>query len=218
VEAELLFGLRQAARWKQPISSERKTLVRKHRKRGAGRSAGLLYIVMSWKLQITQAKPNPVGKDKNKWTPKPDHLLGEWADFKNVGDAAVRLSLIHVAHLEFSTNCVAKEKPVIYWSGSAGTTVQPGEIVRLHTGRSKDASQMATVDRGGVNYHVYAESGSFVLNNDCGDTVSLWWKGNDGNFNHEDVASYDANPPDGAILYRSGSKLVVSALAGLYGT
>lgn len=171
---------------------------------------------MSWKLQITQAKPNPVGKDKNRWSPKPDHLLGEWVDLKNVGDGSVTLSLIHVAHREFSANCVPKDKPVIYWTGSGMITVQPGEIVRLHTGRSNDSWQMAAADRVGVTYHAYAESGSFVLNNDCGDAVSVWWKGSDGAFNHEDTASYDANPPDGAILYRSGHKLVASTLAGLY--
>jgi hypothetical protein len=171
---------------------------------------------MSWKLQITQAKPNPAGKDKNRWSPKPDHLLGEWVDMKNVGDGSVSLSLIHLAHREFSGNCIPKDKPVVYWSGLSGISLQPGEIVRVHTGRSQDAWQMAAIDQIGVNYHAYAESGSFVLNNDCGDSISVWWKGSDGNFNHEDVATYDANPPDGAILYRSGSKLVASALAGLF--
>lgn len=171
---------------------------------------------MSWKLQITQTKPNPAGKDKNRWSPKADHLLGEWVDLRNIGGASVTLSLIHLAHREYSDNCVRKEKPVIYWTGSSATIVQPGETVRLHTGRSSDAWQMASADRSGVNYHAYAESGSFVLNNDCGDEMSIWWKGSDGNFHLEDVAGYDANPPDGAILYRSGNKLVASALAGLY--
>lgn len=134
---------------------------------------------MSWQIQITKAKPNPAGKDKTKWTPKPEQLLGEWADLKNVGDANVSLSAIHLAHREFAAGCVLKDAPVIYWNGP-NTVLKVGETVRVHTGRSGDSWAMAAVDKSGVEHHAYAEKGSFVLNNDCGDGLSVWWKDQDG--------------------------------------
>ena len=155
---------------------------------------------MSWQIQITKAKPNPVGKDKSKWTPKPEQLLGEWADLKNVGDANVSLSAMHLAHREFSAGCVPKDAPVIYWNGPS-TVLKVGETVRVHTGRSGDSWAMAAVDKSGVEHHAYGEKGSFVLNNDCGDALTVWWKDKDGKWHCDDSATYDVSPPEGAILY-----------------
>lgn len=162
---------------------------------------------MSWKIQITRAKPNPAGKDKSRGTPIPAQLLGEWVDLKNIGDGSVSFSTLHLANSEFSHNCTITKQAAIYWTGVSGQ-LSPGEIVRVHTGRSYDSHLMATDDKLGVNYHAYAERGSFVLNNDCGDNLSVWWKSSDGKWNQDDVASYDPNPPEGEILQRVGSKLV----------
>jgi len=62
-------------------------------------------------------------------------------------------------------------------------------------------------DRFGVDIHAYAERGSFVLNNDCGDVISVWWIDSDKKFHREDSAEYDPDPPEGAILKRVGPKL-----------
>jgi hypothetical protein len=70
----------------------------------------------------------------------------------------------------------------------------------------------AAVDKTGVEYHTYAEKGSFVLNNDCGDCLPVWWKDKDGNWHCHDSATPDGNPPEGVILYRSGTKLIAGSL------
>jgi len=170
---------------------------------------------MSWQIQIVRAKPNPAGKDKDKSTPKSDQLLGEWVDLKNVGDESVALSTLNLANIEFSAGCVPNPNPVIYWTGLQSAILQPGQTIRVHTGRSGESWRMASVDQQGVDYHAYAERGTFVLNNRCGDTLSVWWKGNDNKWYSDDSASYEPNVPEGAILHRVGNKLVASSLAGL---
>ncbi|HMO49582.1 MAG TPA: hypothetical protein PKE26_03330 [Kiritimatiellia bacterium] len=163
---------------------------------------------MAWTMRIERAKPNPLGKDKTgAGYPKLNQLLGEWVDLKNIGDQSVDLSQLHLAHLEFSAGCKPKERPVIYWNGKAGTILGPGQVARIHTGRSSDSHQMDLVDQFGADIHSYAESGSFVLNNDCGDVMSVWWKDREGNLHRDDAAGYDPNPPEGAILTRVGPKL-----------
>jgi hypothetical protein len=167
------------------------------------------YTKMSWKIEIHRAKPNPVGKDKSGNNPIASQLLGEWVDLKNTGDAAVDLSHLNLAHREFDDKCIAKAEPKIYWSGSRGVILQPSQIVRVHTGRRRDATLMNAVDQNGVHVHEYAESGSFVLNNKCGDTLSVWWQSDaDKKWHLEDTASYAANPSEGKLLQRVGDKLV----------
>ncbi len=53
----------------------------------------------------------------------------------------------------------------------------------------------------------YAEKGSFVLNNKCGDTLSVWWKHGD-NWHKDDEAGYRPNPQEGKVLQRVGDGLV----------
>jgi hypothetical protein len=161
---------------------------------------------MPWKIQISRAKPNPAGKDKAGNQPLGSQLLGEWVDLKNVGDAAVALSALHLAHTEFGVQCVPKPQPSIYWDGPAGTTLRPGEIVRVHTGKSRDSSLMKAEDNSGVHYHSYAERGSFVLNNVCGDNLSVWWQHGD-KWHRNDQARYAPNPPEGKVLQRVGENL-----------
>lgn len=161
---------------------------------------------MSWKIEIHRAKPNPTGKDKAGNIPIASQLLGEWVDLKNTGDAPVALSTLHLANTEYNEHCVAKPNPVTYWNGEAGVSLQPGEVLRVHTGRKRDASLMAAEDKSGVHKHSYADKGSFVLNNRCGDNLSVWWKHGD-TWNKDDSAGYSPNPPEGKILNRMGAVL-----------
>jgi hypothetical protein len=161
---------------------------------------------VSWKIEIHRAKPNPTGKDKAGNTPIASQLLGEWVDLKNVGDAAVSLSSLHLANREFDGSCRVKTNAQIYWTGPSSVTLSPGQIVRIHTGRSRDAASMSAEDQLGVNCHSYAEKGTFVLNNKCGDTLSVWWKHGD-NWHKDDEATYGPNPTEGRILQRVGSGL-----------
>ncbi len=165
---------------------------------------------MPWQIQINRAKPNPAGKDKSGSYPIPQQLLGEWVDLKNIGDANVTLSMLHLSDTDFGLGCVAKQA-TIYWNGSQHTTLKPGEIVRVHTGKSADAASMRSEDKSGIHYHAYAEKGNFVLNNTCGDTLAVWYKGKNGAWQKDDGAGYSPKPPEGSVLYRVGGILVPAA-------
>ena len=169
---------------------------------------------MSWTLRIVRAKPNPKGKDLDSLgSPKPEKVLGEWVDIYNQGDAEVNLSRIHLCHQEFLQNHVPKDGYTPYWNGGIGEILKPGQSIRVHTGKKAYSYAMDSVDATGVNYHSFAEKGHYVLNNACGDTISLFWKDASNNWQREDLVKYAPNPPDGAILIRSGDMLVHSYAA-----
>jgi hypothetical protein len=162
---------------------------------------------MSWKIEIHRAKPNPTGKDKAGNTPIASQLLGEWVDLKNTGDAAVSLSTLRLANREFDGSCRVKTNTQIFWTGPSSGSLNPGQIVRVHTGRSRDAASMSAVDQQGVHYRAYAEKGNFVLNNSCGDTLSVLWKSGESWYT-DDEAAYAPNPTEGKVLQRVGKSLV----------
>jgi len=162
---------------------------------------------MAWKILICRAKPNPAGKDRAGGYPRHEQLLGEWVDLRNTGDAAVVLSTIHLSNMQFSQNCIPNGQPNIYWNGSSNQTLAPGQILRVHTGKSTYSYLMSDEDKIGVDLHVYAEKGNFVLNNKCGDVLAVLWRYNN-EWRKEDGSFYDPNPPEGAILKRVGDKLV----------
>ncbi len=164
--------------------------------------------IMAWQIEIHRAKPNPKGKDKVAGFPIPHQLLAEWVDLRNSGDANVALSTLHLSDTDFGPGCEAKQA-TIYWNGSANTVLKPGEIVRVHTGRSTSASSMLIEDALGVNHHAYAERGNFVLNNSCGDRLAVWFKhSKTGEWIRDDTAAYAPNPPEAAVLYRVGASLI----------
>ena len=164
--------------------------------------------IMSWKIQIYRAKPNPAGKDTSHGRPLAAQLLGEWVDLKNVGDGPAAISILYLSNTEFGPGCVVTQAAKNYWNGPSNGSIKPGEIARVHTGRSGDAWQMQAVDKEGVTHHFYAESGLFVLNNDCGDNLGLTWKTSEGKWLTDDAASYRPRPAEGKILQRIGSELV----------
>lgn len=168
---------------------------------------------MSWQIQIHKAKPNPQGKDKPRYgQPDQAQLLAEWVDLKNIGDAGVSLSRLHLAHIEFDEHGQPKQNPTIYWNGPASDTLMPGKTVRVHTGKSSGSAQMHQTDRVGPDLHSYAERTNFALNNKNGDTLSVWWRTAEKEWKKEDQAPYDPNPAEGAIQVRQGAKLVPAAV------
>jgi hypothetical protein len=173
------------------------------------------------KLYIYRAKPNPAGKDASHHHAKPEQLLGEWVDLQNTNNYSVSLGGLSLDNQEYDHSCIVTNKYSTYWRGSYLNVVGPGQIVRVHTGKSADQWSMKVEDRNGADLHVFAEREWFVLNNRCGDCVTLWSQDSEQKFHREDSASYDPNPPDGAVLMRSGDKLIVglgdllSALTGL---
>jgi hypothetical protein len=159
-------------------------------------------------LQIIQAKPNPVGKDKTgSGVPKPEQLLGEWVDIKNIGTGPVKFSTIHLWHTQFDHQCQKIGQPVRYWSGLGEAVLRPGEILRVHAGRSEHQHLMSAGDRTGADYHRFTGEDRFVLNNRCGDAIYVVWRDGSGN-SAQDLAAYDPKPREGAILVRFGNKLL----------
>jgi hypothetical protein len=166
-------------------------------------------------IQVFRAKPNPFGKDKTaSGTPKPEQLLGEWVDLKNVGTSPVRLSSIQLYHTTFNSSCQPTGQPERYWSGSNSDTLKPGEVVRIHTGRRRDERLMAAEDKGAVQWRAFAERDNFVLNNRCGDKLVVTWLDSSGT--RRDEAAYDPKPPEGAVLVRAGNKLIQSVQASRF--
>ena len=166
---------------------------------------------MSWQIQIYRAKPNPAGQDRVFGIPQHQQLLGEWVDLKNIGDQAVYLSSIHLAHTTYySGGCNVKDKASIYWNGKGSDLLSSGQIVRIHTGKSAYYAYAPAQDKIGVHLHAFAEKGNFVLNNTCGDVLSVWYKGTEGDWHLDDEATYAPNLSNGQILIRSGSQLIPS--------
>jgi hypothetical protein len=156
------------------------------------------------RLKIIRAKPNPSGKDTGGYgITKETQLLGEWVDVQNISGANVALTDVRLANSQFDSQCAVLKKAVIYWEGAA-MPLGANQIARIHTGQSRYADQMLAADRNGVHLHLYAEKGWFVLNNRCGDRITIWWKKGKEEYECLDEASYHPNPPDGAILHRVG--------------
>lgn len=154
----------------------------------------------SMALQIVRIKPNPAGKDRNRYgQTSSDQLAAEWVDFQNNGTASVDLSPIELWHRAYHHGQAPTWEKVVSFSGA----LQPGKTVRVHSGSGPD-SVLRDEDRRGADHHLF-NSKNYVWNNEEGDTPAL--------FNHVtkvtlDSASYDPNPPEGEVLVRSGAKLV----------
>lgn len=165
-------------------------------------------------MQIVRAKPNPIGKDTAGHRPVHRQLLGEWVDLVNNSGATVHLGGLHLANEHYDAHC-NRTKTEVYWSGRSNELLPPQGIVRIHTGLRSEAHLMDAQDQLGVALHSYADSGLFILNNRCGDRLSLWAKDAAGNWRQPsiDTCDYAPNPPEGAVLVRAGDRLVVQTAA-----
>jgi hypothetical protein len=168
---------------------------------------------MSSNLQIVRAKPNPAGKDKtSSGVPKPEQLVAEWVDIKNIGDEPVRFLTMELHHTLFNERCVSLNKTERYWGGGGNAELQPGETLRVHTGLKEYQSTLSAEDRGDGTWRAFDGRERFVLNNRCGDCIQVFWTGRNGK-RYVDSASYDPNPPEGRVLHRRGDKLAVAVYA-----
>lgn len=163
---------------------------------------------MSRKLEIVKAKPNPAGKDKVYGTPKPEQLLGEWVDIKNTGTESIPFSVISLSHTLFDNRCNNTGRIEPYWK-SSGDYLAVGQTIRVHTGKKSDSHLMNQIDRAGCDWHGYANRENFVLNNACGDIITVTWTDSFGT-TQRDTVSYSRNQPEGAILERGKGLTVVS--------
>jgi len=160
-------------------------------------------------LQIVKAKPNPAGKDRNRWGATPQQLAAEWVDFRNTGSGQVDLSGVELYHKAYSSRTEWKWAKVIDFTGSLG----PGKVVRVHSGRARDLAVIPAAELAGADYHVFTGSDNYTWNNAEGDAPSLFER----NIREWiDQAGYDPYPPEGAVLIRSGAKLVPAAVAAMH--
>ncbi|MCC7144492.1 MAG: hypothetical protein IT349_20535 [Candidatus Eisenbacteria bacterium] len=162
-------------------------------------------------LQIVQLKPNPTGKDRGKETGASAAQLGaEWVDFKNTGSAPVNLNRMELYHQAYSAG---SSEPKWVKITSFSGTLPVGEIVRVHSGRERERGVLYQDDLVGAHHHIFSGVDAYVWNNRRADTAGLWSPSDD---RWIDLAGYDASPPEGVILVRSGSKLVPGRVASRY--
>jgi hypothetical protein len=157
-------------------------------------------------LRIIKAKPNPRGKDRHGPFTPASQLAAEWLDFKNDGNEDYSLVGIELNHIAFQPVCRdGKWQEIMSFKG----ILEPGKVVRIHSGQEIPLTDMNPEDAQGADFHLFTGR-NYVWNNDCGDSAGLW----DGT-KWIDTASYDPYPPEGVILHRVGEKLVPQGL-GLY--
>lgn len=154
-------------------------------------------------LLITQAKPNPSGKDRLGNVVPSSQLAGEWVDFKNSGNEDYPLENIKLHHIAYTAqypNGVWEE--VMGFNGTLGV----GKVVRVHSGGKISLENLYQEDRAETDHHLFT-GGNYVWNNSKSDSPRLVQKQN-GQISEIDKASYSAYPPEGKILKRIGGQLI----------
>lgn len=150
-------------------------------------------------LTVTQAVPNPVGKDRT-WTAQNDQLNAEWVEFKNTTDKRLNIEDVGIFHQTYSSQCgYTGEDMLTTFKG----VLDAGHSVRLHTGTGNAHSE-------GSLHHVFLDRQNFVWNNKCGDAAVLRLRGG-----LIDKAEYDPNPPEGLLVRLPGTTRLVPAGFGL---
>lgn len=157
--------------------------------------------------RITQAKPNPRGRDRFGSLTPTSQIAGEWIDILNISSQEQNLEGIVLQHIAYPT-------PHSY--GVWGTAIRFPSIVlgvseslRVHSGQRIDISLLHPEDISGANWHIFTNVNAYMWNNDRGDTARLVLPLN----NAEDLVVLDQaeyiNPPsEGVILERVGQLLV----------
>ena len=152
-------------------------------------------------LKIIRAKSNPTGKDTAPLDVPTEQLAGEWVDIQNEGSESISLSNLVLYHREYPThNGNTKWGKVMDLFG----TLEPGSILRIHSGGQVELSRLRPEDRDGADLH-YSTGKWYVWNNDEEDTAGLWDKDEE---IWLDRVYYDASPPEGVILHRFNNKLI----------
>lgn len=153
------------------------------------------------KILITQAKPNPAGKDRYNVDIPNSQLAGEWVDIKNTGDEDVSLKNLELQHVAYKIGY-----PNGVWEKVrelSDISLPVGTVVRIHTGGLTPLMNLQQVDRIGADYHVFTGKG-YVWNNDRSDSPRVK---NVVSGAEIDKATY-TSAPEGKILKRSGNYLV----------
>lgn len=158
-------------------------------------------MIITKRLLITQAKPNPIGKDRMRGFTPQTQLVGEWVDFRNSGGEPFSLDNIQLDHVAYTSSY-----PNGVWEKVMGFSgiLPAGEVVRVHSGGQVPLTSIPPIDLQGADYHLFTGE-NFIWNNNRSDTPRLR---NIAINTVIDQASYSANVLEGKILRRNGDSLL----------
>jgi hypothetical protein len=159
-------------------------------------------------IRVVQLKPNPAGKD-SLGLAFAAQLAAEWVDVRNDAKTAFdvsRLSMFHRAYAGASSNW---QWGSVIASGAEFTGfLQPGQVLRIHSGRVRELGVIRAEDRVGADLHGFTGRDAYIWNNSQGDMAAIW---NAIAKVFIDQAEYLPYPPEGTVLVRSGDLLVPGA-------
>ena len=154
-------------------------------------------------LKTVQLKPKPAGKDRTRHGATAAQLAAEWVDLKNVGNQNIDVAGVIAKHVAYAPGAKQGHWEVVL-SFSKGI-LSPAQVIRIHAGKDRGTGVIRAEDLTGADFHLFTGEDHYIWNNDKADCSSLWVMGQNDPF---DAAWYAANPPEGAILVRSGNNLV----------
>jgi hypothetical protein len=124
-------------------------------------------------------------------------LNAEWLELH--ATAAVNLTGMTLSHLTFDRECrVTGQEVVVQFSAG---TLTAGQRLRLHTGSGANGWN-------GGTYHMYLGHDWYIWNNGCGDRATIMQGAT-----KVDTAGYAPRPPEGVLVRRAGTDLLVPAPA-----
>lgn len=155
-------------------------------------------------LLITQAKPNPAGKDNGLGRLIPNQLAGEWIDITNVTNEDLRLNGMQVLNRVYSGLKVDWQIAYEFNLGD-NDTLPAGKTVRLHSGKTIPICNLKPVDYSGTDYHLFTEKNQYIWNNKRNDDPTLYLPKKEVVI---DATKYKAPVAEGKVLKRQGDFLV----------
>ena len=164
-------------------------------------------------ISVYRIKPNPAGKDRSRsGSLASAQLGGEWVDLRNSGLYTLNTNGVGLYHLAYPASGGKPEYRLVV--NLPDCTLKPGEVLRVHAGQRRDLSVLNAEDRNGADWHSFTGEDAYVWNNCEGDTPAIYEHAAKETI---DSASYDPYPPEGAVLFRQGTKLMpVPVSAGTY--
>jgi hypothetical protein len=152
-------------------------------------------------LLISQAKPNPVGKDRLGSLAPPLQLAGEWVDIQNNTTTGIDLSNIELYHVAYTASHPEGEWEKVF---NMSWVLPGGDNLRIHSGGRIPVNSMRYEDQSGADWHAFTGK-NYVWNNSRSDTPLLF---NTVTRTTIDKATYSANPLEGRVLQRIGDSLI----------
>lgn len=160
-------------------------------------------------LAVYRIRPRPPGKRKPRDGAVGEEAgTGEWIDLRNESPKTLStrgISLYRV--VEAGSGGTAEYRFVV---SLPDCSLKPEEILRVHSGRRRELSLLPSEDRLGAEWHTFTSEAAYIWADRQGDTALLYEATSKEMI---DWASFDPDPPEGAVLQRQGAKLVTASTA-----